>query len=124
MKPHFLLVEDDPHASFMMGEMLDDIGVTYDFARDGADCLERVHNSDVAYAAILMDIHMPRMTGLEATDNIRAADYDPPKNIPILAVTADDAWHNLVRAKKAGFNAVVPKPVTYNTMMKIVQAYS
>lgn len=123
MEKKVLVVEDDATTRFMMTEMLDEIGVDFDVSVDGQDCLERVTADPHNYALVLMDIHMPRVSGVEATAQIRAADTDPPRNINILAVTADAGWHNPDSARAAGFNGVLRKPVSYSRLEETLGRY-
>ena len=63
------------------------------------------------YAAILMDMRMPEMDGLEATAAIRALDRPDAKRIPIIALTANAFDEDVQRSMQAGLNAHLAKPV-------------
>ena len=63
------------------------------------------------YDAILMDVRMPVMTGLEATVAIRAMDRPDAKTIPIIAMTANAFDEDVQRSLQAGMNAHLSKPV-------------
>ena len=63
------------------------------------------------YDAILMDMRMPEMDGLEATRAIRAMDRDDAKTIPIIALTANAFDEDVQRSMQAGLNAHLSKPV-------------
>ncbi len=111
-----LLAEDDDLARFMMSEMLDELGFDFDSCADGIECVDRVISEPNSYALVLMDIHMPNRTGIEAAQMIRAIQSDPPNNLPIIAVTADRNWQNPKRASEVGFTDVLPKPVSMNSL--------
>ena len=111
-----LLVEDDEETRFMMSEMLDVIGATVDLAADGQECLERLEEEPNKYDAVLLDLHMPRKSGLEALEEIRAHRSDPPRSLHVIALTADTAWHDEAKAKSKGFDRVMPKPVNMTSI--------
>ena len=112
MTPTILIVEDDTITRFMMTEMCDKLGFRCETVPGGQECIDLVDEDPHRFAMILMDIHMPRVSGLAASQHIRSTRTDPPKNLPIVAVTADEHWHNPHRCKAAGFNGVIAKPVT------------
>ncbi len=116
MRNKILLAEDDALTRFMMSEMLDELEFDYDVCKNGEECIQMVSASPGTYALVLMDIHMPQKTGIEATKDIRAADSDPPRSIPIVAITADQHWQNPARCNAAGFDDVMPKPVSMNEL--------
>lgn len=76
------------------------------------------------YVAILMDIRMPEMDGLEATEAIRALDREDAKRIPIIAMTANAFDEDVQRSLQAGMNAHLSKPVEperlYQTLGKLI----
>jgi len=76
------------------------------------------------YAAILMDMRMPEMDGLEATRVIRSLDREDAKTIPIIALTANAFDEDVQRSMQAGLNAHLSKPVEpealFNTLEELV----
>ncbi|MBR1860177.1 MAG: response regulator, partial [Selenomonadaceae bacterium] len=77
------------------------------------------------YDAILMDIRMPEMDGLEATRTIRASDHPDSKTIPIIAMTANAFDEDVQRSLQAGMNAHLSKPVEpehlYDTLSELIE---
>ena len=73
-------------------------------ADNGMDAIKLVKENN--FEVILMDIHMPGISGVEATERIREFN----KQIPILALTAVTIDENLDDFYKAGFNEIIPKP--------------
>jgi len=63
------------------------------------------------YDAILMDMRMPEMDGLEATRTIRSMDRSDAKTIPVIALTANAFDEDVQRSMQAGLNAHLSKPV-------------
>ena len=122
-KPRVLVVEDDTITRYMMTEMCDELGYACETVAGGQECIELVDREPDRFGIIMMDIHMPRVSGLDAKVHIRASENDPPRGLPIVAVTADEHWHNPHRCREAGFNDVLPKPVTLNALRETFQRY-
>lgn len=73
------------------------------------------------YSAILMDMRMPEMTGLEATVAIRAMDRPDAKTIPIIALTANAFDEDVQRSLQAGLNAHLSKPVNPDVLFETLE---
>ena len=73
-----------------------------------------------SYAAILMDVRMPEMDGLEATATIRALDREDAKRIPIIALTANAFDEDVQRSLQAGMNAHLTKPIEPNILYQVL----
>ena len=83
-----------------------------DHAENGRVAVELFGKSEPGYYdAILMDIRMPEMDGLEATQAIRAMDRSDAADIPIIALTANAFDEDVQRSLQAGINAHLSKPV-------------
>ena len=74
------------------------------------------------YDAILMDMRMPEMDGIEATRAIRAMDRPDARKIPIIALTASAFDEDVRRSLDAGLDAHVSKPVEPETLFGTLQA--
>jgi CheY-like chemotaxis protein len=75
---------------------------------NGAEALQRLKIE--SFDVVLMDVHMPVMDGIEAVGRIRDGQAGP-KDIPIIALTADAMAGEEARLKSLGFDALQPKPV-------------
>ena len=100
-----------------------------DHAENGRIVLEMFENSQVGYYdAILMDVRMPEMDGLEAASAIRALDRTDAKKIPIIALTANAFDEDVQRSLQVGMNAHLSKPVDpehlYQTLEELIWEYS
>jgi len=106
--PHILIVDDNATNRVVAQALCEMFGCTSELAEDGVEALQAVQES--RYDLVLMDIKMPRMDGVQATQAIRALD-GPVSRIPIVALTAnadpEDAKHYL----SIGMAAVVEKPI-------------
>ena len=83
-----------------------------DLAENGEIAVDMFRKSEKGhYDAVLMDMRMPVMDGLEATRRIRALDRDDAKSVPIIALTANAFDEDVQRSMQAGLNAHLSKPV-------------
>ena len=73
------------------------------------------------YDAILMDMRMPVMDGLEATGKIREMGHKDSKTIPIIALTANAFDEDVQRSLQAGLNAHLSKPVQPDVLLEILE---
>lgn len=101
---HVLVVEDNKINQVITKKMLTKKEITCDIANNGNEAIDLAKSN--TYDAILMDIHMPGISGEEATRQIRKFD----KNIPIIALTAISLDDSLDSFYEAGCNDVVTKP--------------
>ncbi|WP_300436771.1 ATP-binding protein [Christiangramia sp.] len=99
-----LVVEDNKINQMITRKILEKNKVICDVADNGSIAIEKVQNND--FDLILMDIHMPGISGIEATIEIRKFDTE----IPIIALTAVTLDDNLDEFYLNGFNDIIPKP--------------
>ncbi len=101
-----LLVEDSPINQEVAVSLLESAGLRVDLAGNGAEAVEKACATD--YDLILMDMQMPVMDGLEATQAIRRSGRT---QVPIVAMTANAFGEDRQRCLDAGMNDHLPKPV-------------
>ena len=88
---------------------------------DGQEAVELFRNSEPGeFDVILMDIMMPVMNGYEAAKTIRSLNREDAKTIPIIAMTANAFTEDRIRAKEAGMNEHVAKPVDMELLIKVI----
>ena len=117
-----LLVEDIEVNREIALMILEEVGFKVDYAVNGKDAVEKVANSKPGdFDAVLMDIQMPIMNGYEATAAIRELENPALANIPIIAMTANAFSEDVERAKAAGMNDHVAKPLDVPKMMETLQ---
>ena len=113
-----LLVEDNQINRMVAREMLERGGHTVTEAHDGREGLHFA--SRVAYDVILMDISMPEVDGVTATQEIRAGD-GPNRQTPIVALTAHALPEDLARFEAAGVNRTLVKPLTWEALQQVLE---
>jgi signal transduction histidine kinase/ActR/RegA family two-component response regulator len=120
-----LIAEDmDINAQILM-KILTRKGMEADRAANGEEALNMFKESETwHYDAILMDMRMPVMTGLEATIAIRALDREDAGKIPIIALTANAFDEDVERSLQAGLDAHLSKPlqpeVIFSTLKRLI----
>ncbi|MBP3618756.1 MAG: response regulator [Lachnospiraceae bacterium] len=118
-----LAVEDVPINLKITVFLLENMGFTVDTALNGIEAVEAFKRSkEGEYAAILMDVMMPEMDGLEATEVIRKLERADATTIPIVAATASAFEDDRIAIINAGMNGYLLKPLNdesvYSEMMK------
>jgi CheY-like chemotaxis protein len=116
-----LLAEDvDINAEIMM-DSLEIENIKVDHAVNGKEAVELFEKSTAGiYSAILMDVRMPEMDGLEATKVIRAMEREDAKRIPIVALTANTFDEDVQLSIQAGMNVHLTKPVDSEVLLRVL----
>jgi CheY-like chemotaxis protein len=122
-----LIAEDMEINAEILMDLLEMEGIEADHAENGQLAVEMFERSALnQYAAVLMDVRMPVMDGLEATRSIRALDRPDAKTVPIIAMTANAFDEDVQRSLQAGMTAHLSKPVEperlYETLDKLIHA--
>ena len=94
-----------------------------DLAENGAEAVELfAASAPGSYDAVLMDMRMPVMDGLEATRRVRALDRPDAKSVPIIALTANAFDEDVQRSMQAGLNAHLSKPVEPEALFETLES--
>ena len=118
---HILLAEDNELNMEIAEFILQNEGVEVTKAWDGQEAVELFRKSETGeFDVILMDIMMPVMNGYEAAKMIRSMDREDAKEIPIIAMTANAFTEDRIRAKEAGMDEHVAKPVDVELLIKVI----
>jgi signal transduction histidine kinase/CheY-like chemotaxis protein/HPt (histidine-containing phosphotransfer) domain-containing protein len=115
-RPLVLVVDDHPVNQEVLVRQLDLLGIASDTADDGVEALQAW--LDKPYAAVLADIHMPRMDGYEFARRLRAieAERHDHTRTPVVAVTANAMKGEEERCLAAGMDAYLVKPVNIDLL--------
>jgi len=117
-----LLAEDVMINAEIMKELLRMRGMEVDHAENGRLAVEMFKKSEPGYYdAVLMDVRMPEMDGLEATAAIRILDRADAKKTPIIAMTANAFDEDVQRSLQVGMNAHLSKPVEPELLFKTLE---
>ena len=118
---HILLAEDNELNMEIAEFMLQNEGVDVTKAWNGQEAVEVFEKSRSGeFDVILMDIMMPIMNGYEVAKTIRSMDREDAKTIPIIAMTANAFTEDRIRAKEAGMDEHISKPVDVELLVKII----
>lgn len=120
-----LLAEDHPLNAMIAVKLLEKKGISVLAVENGQQALDRFRDSEKGrFDAILMDIRMPLMNGLEAARLIRSLDRPDAKTIPIVAMTANAFDADVEESIRAGMNAHLSKPIEkdklYETLSRLI----
>ena len=118
---HVLLAEDNELNMEIAEFMLRNEGVAVTKAWNGQEAVELFRKSRTGeFDVILMDIMMPVMNGYEAAKTIRSMEREDAKVIPIIAMTANAFTEDRLRAKEAGMDEHIAKPVDAELLVKVI----
>jgi CheY-like chemotaxis protein/HPt (histidine-containing phosphotransfer) domain-containing protein len=125
-RPRILVADDHPVNREVLVRQLELLGVSADTVNDGVEALEAWSASGGNYAAVLADIHMPRMDGHELSRQIRAAEAKhggSHARTPIVAVTANAMKGEDERCLAAGMDAYLAKPVNMDQLRATLERW-
>lgn len=115
-----LLVEDNDLVHDLVRTIMERVGVDIDICINGAEAVEFVQNK--VYDIVLMDIQMPIMDGLEATQAIRQLGGSM-LNLPIIAMSANSHSEDIEMGRKAGMNAHLGKPIDKELLYSTISEF-
>ena len=120
-----LIAEDVDQNAEILADILEIEDVLSERAPNGEEAVNMFSNSGEGfYSAILMDVRMPVMDGLDATKSIRKLEHPDAKTIPIIAMTANVFDEDVERSMEVGMDAHLSKPVEpdklFETMARLI----
>ncbi|WP_345974107.1 response regulator [Sulfurimonas sp. HSL3-7] len=117
---HLLIAEDNLINQKVIVGLLKESGINIKIANDGQECLD-ILQEDSNYQIILMDAHMPRVDGLEATRQIRANPaYD---HITVMALSGDTGVDDIRKMRDAGMEEQLEKPLKIAALYQALYCY-
>ncbi len=118
-----LVAEDVDVNAEILQMILESREIESDIAVNGKIAVDLFEsNPENYYAAILMDVRMPEMDGLEATRHIRASERTDASEIPIIALTANAFDEDVQRSLQAGLNAHLTKPIQPEVLFETLES--
>ncbi|MFL0810419.1 MAG: response regulator [Agarilytica sp.] len=115
---HILLVEDNEINQMVAGDMLEDMGITYDIADNGLVATQMIEKN--SYDLVLMDVQMPVMDGYQATKNIRKLGF---KDLTICGLSANAMQKDYDLASTSGMNDYITKPIDFDDLENTLTKY-
>lgn len=114
-----LLAEDNELNWEVARELLGALGLELTWAENGREAVDAFASSEPGtFDAVLMDIRMPEMDGYQATRAIRALSRPDAATVPVVAMTADAFSEDIERARDAGMDAHVAKPIDLRELVR------
>ncbi|KAJ5383598.1 hypothetical protein N7517_001509 [Penicillium concentricum] len=124
---HVLVAEDDPINSSIVQKRLEKFGHTVHMTSNGKECASAYKSNPTRFDAVLMDLQMPIVDGLGATQMIReyeqqelANETTPAPRIPIFAVSASLLEENRTMYMDSGFDGWVMKPIDFQRVDRLL----
>ena len=119
-----LIAEDQPMNAQIISMILKKAGMVVEIAENGQETLDAfVNHPPYYYDVILMDVRMPVMDGLQATERIRQTDREDAVRIPIIAMTANAFESDIKMCIQSGMNAHLSKPIEPQRLFQVLSAW-
>lgn len=115
-----LIAEDNKINQLVLSGFLKNSEIEYEIANNGLEVLDLLKRPQAKFDAILMDVQMPKMGGIETTSIIRKSSAEWYSNIPIIAVTAGVLEEEQESYSNVGMNDFVAKPIILGNLMEIL----
>ncbi|MDH5721044.1 MAG: response regulator [Spirochaetia bacterium] len=119
-----LVAEDNPVNQLLARKVIESAGYNVEIVEDGSKAVMRYKEND-NIDLILMDMQMPVLDGLHATEAIRFLEIlkGSRRKMPIIALTADVMAGDIEKTKIAGCNDFLPKPINHDILLKTIKRY-
>ena len=116
-----LLAEDNALNRTILEALLSNEGIEYVVAVDGEEAVNAfINEPENSFDCILMDMRMPVLDGIRATQKIRASEKVDAKTIPIIGVSANGFADDIRQARKAGINEYTTKPIDRDCLLTAI----
>jgi CheY-like chemotaxis protein len=122
LKLNVLVVDDNQINRLLLKKVMEKWGAMADFAENGLQAIEKIENNQ-NYDVVLMDVYMPEMGGIEATQIIRAKPEPYFQQLPIIALTASMLSTERGQIDDAGMNDYILKPFEPKNLFDKLSAY-
>lgn len=118
---HILIADDYLDNITLLREIIVILGHSYAVVENGREAIDKLREED--FDMILMDIEMPGINGIEATQIIRSQFAEPKCQTPIIAISAHSPEHFRDKFKAIGFNDYISKPYTMDKLIDVMNKY-
>ena len=115
-----LVAEDNQMNQFYIKQLLNNLNVIVDIATNGKEAVDIYNSANSNYDLILMDMHMPILSGIDAISSIRRSNKDALKKVPIVACSADVFPEARKNAIKAGIDFYLTKPLNEEAVKEVL----
>jgi two-component system, cell cycle response regulator DivK len=119
MAKKILIAEDSSVIQNLARKVLEFQNFEILIAKNGQKVLEILENEHID--AILMDINMPLMNGIDCTKQIRTLANESKANVPIIAITGNAQNYRLEEYIELGFSNFLPKPINFDVLVEMVK---
>lgn len=121
---HVILAEDNELNAEIAGFLLKEKGAVVCRVQNGKEALAAFLDHPAGtFHAILMDVQMPEMNGLEATRAIRSSGHAQAKSIPIIGLSANVFQKDIHQAMDCGMNGYISKPIDIKELIRVVRGF-
>ena len=121
MNKKIIVAEDSSVIQNLTRKILSQVNYEIFSVKNGQQVLDLLAKDD--FGMILLDIHMPVMDGMKCAKQIRSMPGNN-QNIPIVAITGNANDYTMEDFEEVGINAFIPKPLNYDSVVKIVKKYT
>ncbi len=119
IKGHILVVDDNEDNRIILEHFLENAGYAVETAANGREGLDAIRQARPA--AVLLDVMMPKMSGLEVLQQLRGE--SATESLPVIMVTARSESKNVVEALRAGASDFVSKPIDYDVLVARLETH-
>ena len=118
-----LLVEDMSMNREIVNALLKETGIYIDEAENGLEAFVMIKAYPERYSLVFMDLEMPEMGGIEATQQIRALPSESTKKLPIIAMTGNTSDEDIEKCHIAGMDGHLSKPLDADKVLLFMKRY-
>lgn len=118
-----LIVDDNADARLMLSEALAYLGIAHSTVKSAGACISRLVVDPGEFDLVLMDIHMPALSGADASQWIKASEVPRHRRLPIIAVTGDAAFADPAAWPAYGITDVLRKPFSLDSLRAVLRKH-
>ena len=124
MNRKVLVVDDDAETRMIVSDLLGQLDVSHTLVGSAGECISRLVSEPAEYSMVLMDIHMPNLSGADASVWIKDSEADILANVPIIAMTGDTTFWDDATLQQWGMQGVLPKPISIDQLVSTLDDHA